>query len=95
VINVIPPLTPSDMFWEQPSADDILIDDEYAIMGCREFQELADLTLCPPEVTRVGMMWKACQCGKDHCTRPAWHLYWWDANELGTVRHERRLILIV
>lgn len=68
--NQIPEVTdPQGAHWDQPSTQDILIDDHHAAMSGDTFNELAEYSMTQPSGVYPGKMWKQCQFG-------VWHLRW-------------------
>lgn len=70
--NVIPPITdPLGRGWEQPDTKEILVDDDYAVMSKKAFDELKDYTASQPTTLYNGKMWKIRVRSKDS---PLWVL---------------------
>jgi len=57
--NIIPPMTdPMGRHWNQPSRDEILIDDEYALMTESTMKRLAEYSCSTPSGVYPGKMWR-------------------------------------
>lgn len=55
----IPPMThPLGRHWSQPSLDEILIDDEYAVMTEATLKKLAEYSCSTPSGVYPGKMWR-------------------------------------
>ncbi len=76
--NIIPKITePLGKYWEQPSTNNILIDDTHALMDEKSFKELKDYSKSQPTGAYEGKMWKA-----TYWDRPGiWFLLWFDFHE--------------
>ncbi|SPX71964.1 hypothetical protein [Morganella morganii] len=58
--NTIPKMTdPLGRYYDQPSADNILIDDTHAVITRRDFDLLANYSYSIPSGVYPGKMWKA------------------------------------
>jgi len=58
--NQIPPMTdPLGRFWKQPDREEILIDDNDALMTLAAFNKLADYSWSSPTGVYDGKMWKS------------------------------------
>lgn len=78
-------------YWDQPSQDKILIDDKYAVMDQKTFDELGEYSCSVPTGTYTGKMWKL------HVRKgDSWWLRWYgNENEDGTIDiHNRRILII-
>lgn len=58
--------------WTQPNANDIVIDDRYAVMSLETFNQLKDYSRSYPTGVSFGKMWK---CAK--YDRSTWWLLWY------------------
>lgn len=59
-MNHIPPMTdPLGRYWNQPSVDQITLDDTHALMDGRAFNGLANYSASLPSGVYPGKMWKA------------------------------------
>ena len=57
--NIIPVMThPLSRGWEQPSTENILIDDTHAIMSKEDFSKLAEYSTSRPTGVYEGKIWK-------------------------------------
>lgn len=57
---MIPPMTdPLGRHWRQPSRQEILIDEEHAVMTRSTFDKLAEYSTTRPTGVYPGKMWKA------------------------------------
>ncbi|MGS1073059.1 hypothetical protein [Burkholderia glumae] len=57
---MIPPITdPLGRYWRQPHRNEILIDDEHAVMTRSTFNKLAEYSTTRPTGVYPGKMWKA------------------------------------
>lgn len=73
--NVIPAMTdPLGKYWEQPSADRILIDDDYAVMDKTTLRQLPEYSSTNPSGVYPGKMWRA-------ETRGIWWLRWYGESD--------------
>ncbi len=71
----IPAMTNSlGRYWNQPRAEDILIDDAYAAMSNETFKKLREYSCTIPSGVYEGKMWKAYYSGE-------WYLRWYDVSE--------------
>jgi hypothetical protein len=74
-INTIPPITnPLGRAWEQPAVDQILVDDDVAMMTEDAFQKLLEYSHSTPTGVYPGKMWKARRSG-------VWYLRWYSADD--------------
>lgn len=56
--DYIPPITsPLGRFWEQPKREDILMDDQYAIMTMETYRRLHEYNTTYPTGVYEGKMW--------------------------------------
>jgi len=62
-------------YWEQPNRDDILIDDESALMNKESFKKLKEYSTSIPSGKYPGKMWKS-NCGKE-----LGYLVWFSVSE--------------
>ena len=70
-LNTIPPMNnPLGRYWDQPSAQEILIDDIHALMEHKHFIELKDYSHSTPGGVYPGKMWKRKAKG-------IWYLVWY------------------
>lgn len=92
--NTIPPITdPLGKYWHQPQTNNILIDNEYAVMSESDFKQLADYSFSQPSGVYIGKMWKAKFYPNDVET---WFLCWFGRHELdGFCSNNYRAILII
>lgn len=59
-MTAIPPMTdPLGKYWKQPSPDEILLDDEHALMTEATFKRLAEYSCSQPSGVYPGKMWRA------------------------------------
>lgn len=57
---MIPPMTdPLGRHWRQPSPQEILVDDEHAVMSRSTYDELLEYSTTIPSGVYPGKMWKA------------------------------------
>lgn len=89
--NVIPLMThPLGKYWEQPSLDKILIDDEYAVMTIETLKEIHDYSHSIPSGIYEGKIWRGSDDKKE------WYLNWWGfGSSPEKVTHNVRKILIL
>ena len=88
---MIPVITdPLGKYWDQPSLDDIAIDDDVAMMTPKAFDELLDYSASIPSGKYAGKMWKACY-------RDGWYLRWYedDPEDASSLFIRRRKIVVV
>lgn len=89
---LIPPIT-NEMgrYWDQPTQDNILIDDKFAVMSQKTFNELGEYSCSVPSGTYTGKMWKL-HSRDDN----SWWLRWYgNENDDGTIDiHNRRILII-
>lgn len=52
---------PLSKYWDQPSTEGILIDDKYALMSKKTYDELKDCSESQPTGVYPGKMWKGKQ----------------------------------
>lgn len=98
----IPPITePLGRNWEQPEREDITVDEEYALMTLRSFEELAEYSSTYPTGAYEGKMWKRHNGIYDHAFRarggkPEWLLCWFGPSPKGPgwVQANRRKIIL-
>jgi hypothetical protein len=72
--------------WEQPSLDDILLDETHALMTQATFDALREYSCSQPTGVYPGKMWKRHNGLYDPRCRPAdrhWLLCWYDVSEKG------------
>lgn len=68
----IPDMTdPLGQYWEQPSKENILLDETQSVMSERDFAQLYEYSTSIPAGKYVGKMWRAELSGK-------WFLLWYD-----------------
>lgn len=98
--NVIPPITdPMGRYWDQPSASEIIIDDEYALMKRATFNKLAEYNCSKPSGVYPGKMWRVDNATyhKKEVERGAyrhWLLWFGESDSPGFVSNHSRKILI-
>jgi hypothetical protein len=98
--NVIPPITdPLGQYWEQPSREEILIDDDYALMNSQTLSRLHDYSTTDPTGVYEGKMWRGREVirqGQKLCFSDRWILRWFGlSDDPGKVSYNQRIILIV
>jgi hypothetical protein len=58
--RMIPPITdPLGCHWRQPAREDVLVDDERAVLSCGTYQQLEEHSSTIPSGVFPGKMWKA------------------------------------
>jgi len=73
--NIIPEIThPLGKHWDQPSKDNILIDDKNALMSEKDFNELKEYSCSVPSGAYEGKMWK-------NYDGTNWGLVWYGESE--------------
>jgi hypothetical protein len=100
--NMIPPMTdPLGKYWDQPSTENILLDDTHALMDQKTFEELNDYSCSNPTGAYEGKMWKRFDGSYDVAylakgNKPVWMLCWFGASTIGPgyVSNNYRVILI-
>lgn len=87
-MNIIPIMThPLSSAWDQPSKENILVDDNYAVMSQTDFDKLHEYSCSIPSGVYEGKMWKV--KGKK------WFLEWYSPSKvLGRCAVNAREILI-
>lgn len=100
IFSPIPPIThPLGRSWNQPNRARIEIDDKFALMSQRTFDELADYSCSRPSGVYEGKMWKRHDGIYDPDCDPAdhvWLLCWYGFSEKpGMVSNNHREIVIV
>lgn len=70
----IPPITDPLGRWEQPSLDQVLVDDDCAVVTAKAFEQLLDYSRSKPTGVYPGKMWKAEFAGR-------WYLRWYGADD--------------
>lgn len=76
--NVIPAIIdPMGSYWQQPKRDNILIDDQHAVMGKKDFEALLEYSSSTPSGVYEGKMWRRQVAGGD------WYLCWFGYSEKG------------
>lgn len=87
----IPEITdPRGKHWEQPNRSEILIDELYAAMTLKAFNELNDYSMSTPTGVYPGKMWKTKHKDK-------WYLRWFcadDGDPRGLLTPTREIIII-
>ncbi len=59
-MNQIPPMTdPRGKHWDQPSLDEVLVDDKHAVMSRAAFRKLYEYSTTVPSGVYPGKMWRA------------------------------------
>lgn len=90
--NLIPVMThPLSKAWDQPDTNDILVDDNYALMDQHVFNSLSEYSATIPSGVYAGKMWK-----RDTGKTIGWWLCWYidtPAND-GTCTIMHRQIII-
>lgn len=83
----IPPITdPLGKEWPQPSLDEILIDDDCAMMTQQAQDKLRVYNGSLPSGTYTGKMWMC-------CLRDGYHLCWYGEIEGNEIRvHHKRIV---
>lgn len=88
--NEIPPITdPLGKYWNQPSRENILIDDEVAMMNDDDFFKLEEYNYSLPSVRYQGKMWKR------NCGVYGWRLGWYGKETDKNIKVHWRTIVIV
>lgn len=83
VEHIIPPITdPLGRNWDQPSREEIAIDDHHALMTRATFERLAEYSASYPSLVYPGKMWKRYDGIYDPDFlraggRPSWKLCWY------------------
>ena len=76
--NVIPPITnPLGQHWDQPKADDVLVDDTHAVMTEHSLSLLSEYSHSMPSGVYHGKMWKCANHKEPGC----WWLVWYGFDE--------------
>jgi len=89
--NIIPPITdPLGRYWEQPSTENILIDDHHAIMSADDWKLLKRYDASLPTGAYAGKMWASVDRWND--TK---YLWWYVDSKPGYVRSVMREVIIV
>jgi hypothetical protein len=93
--NQIPPMT-NDLgaYWEQPKANEILIDDTHAVMSTKTFNALKQYNCSMPSGVYEGKMW--CYDSSFYHGGKECFLRWYDFSEIGPgyVSNEQRIIIL-
>mgnify|MGYP001774746477 CR=1 FL=1 len=91
--QAIPEMTdPMGKYWGQPDANNILIDDTYALMAAADFDKLNEYSQSQPSGVYVGKMWKCRQRGHED----KWYLRWYGLHaDPGMCSNNSREILVV
>jgi hypothetical protein len=100
--NTIPPMTHElSRYWEQPSREEILVDDTHALMTRETFQKLAEYSASNPTGAYEGKMWRRHDGLFDERFKvrggvPEWLLCWYGESEIGPgfVSNNHRKILL-
>jgi hypothetical protein len=89
--NIIPKMVhPDSVGWKQPNPDNFKIDDSFATMSRKDFDELKDYTYSNPSGVYVGKVWKAFLAGR------TWSLRWYGHHEdLNSCSINCRTIVVV
>jgi len=91
--NTIPPITdPMGKHWSQPSLEEILIDDNHALMTPSTFSRLSEYNTTNPSGVYPGKMWKR----KTSSPNQRFYLMWYDACDdpkMCAILH-RRILLV-
>lgn len=92
MVITIPPMThPLGRYWDQPSREEILIDEKHALMQIDTFSKLHEYSSSIPSGVYEGKMWRAW----DPKLR-MWVLRWFGESEKpGYVSNNQRTILFV
>lgn len=90
-LNTIPTMTdPLSLHWKQPDIEDVLIDDDFALMAKIDFKKLLEYSTTIPTGVYEGKMWKR------RCT-DGWMLGWYgfeDAEGKSVSTNFRELLLV-
>jgi hypothetical protein len=100
--NTIPPIThPLGKSWQQPSPQDILIDDTHALMSQETFKALAEYSCSTPTGVYEGKMWKRRDGAFDKeflagGGKPIWLLCWFSLSETPNMcsTNSRKIIIV-
>ena len=95
--GIIPPITdPLGRHWEQPKVSDIILDEKYAAMSQKTFDELKSYDRSFPSGVYPGKMWKRAVY-KNDSNDIAYHvLIWYGHHETpGYCSNNYREILII
>ncbi|QFY42947.1 hypothetical protein F6R98_10260 [Candidatus Methylospira mobilis] len=89
-INTIPKITdPMGKCWDQPSLQNIIIDDTHALMSNDDLNRLSEYSSSIPSGVYPGKMWRA-------KWRDTWLLRWYGESDVpGMCSNNQREILIV
>lgn len=98
--NEIPPMAHAyGRYWEQPSIENILIDDTHALMSAVDFQKLHEYSGTNPSGVYEGKMWKRHDGKFDHRCKPEdwkWLLCWFGFSDVpNMVSNNHRIILLM
>lgn len=100
-MNAIPKITdPLGKHWNQPSADEILIDDTHAVMSADTFRQLAEYSCSVPSGVYPGKMWRADNAAyHPEKVKAGLHRHWlkWfgESEKPGFVSNHSRAILLL
>lgn len=87
----IPPITdPKGKHWEQPPLDQILVDDDCAVVTERAFKALLEYSTSTPTGVYPGKMWKARQ-------GMVWYLRWYgldDGHPAGLPTYTKQIYIV-
>jgi hypothetical protein len=91
MVNTIPPITdPLGEYWDQPNRDDILIDDEWALMTQDTLGRLMEYSMSYPTGVYDGKMWKF------RTFSGVWYLRWYGpSDQPGKYSINSRKVLLV
>lgn len=89
---MIPPITdPMGRHWDQPSRDDILVDDTHAVMTVKTFTALLEYSTSMPSGVYDGKMWRR----HDRCDCLDLLMWYGPSEKLGSCLINSREILLV
>lgn len=89
---MIPPITdPMGAYWNQPSRDDILVDEQYAVMTMPTFTALLEYSTSLPSGVYDGKMWR--RTDRESCVN--WLAWYGPSDKPGMCSISHREILLV
>lgn len=103
VNHPIPEVThPLGKSWDQPSRDRITLDDAWAMMSAKTFEELVEYSCSQPSGVYPGKMWRRYNGSYDGAFlaaggKPEWWLCWYDVSPRGVewCSTQHRKIMVV